>query len=119
MNELLDVSLLVTNTFSNVDFYFVQLQLSKIEQCATGSVYCQVMDAIYPGTFNLSKVKWMAKFDYEFVENYKVLQNAFDKNGIKKHIDVNNSYLKFCMESDLITYFVFLGGQTSQGQVPR
>lgn len=47
------------------------------------------MDAIYPGTFNLSKVKWNAKFDYEFVENYKVLQNAFDKNGIKKHIDVS------------------------------
>ena len=47
------------------------------------------MDAIYPGTFNISKVKWSAKFDYEFVENYKVLQNAFDKNGIKKHIDVN------------------------------
>lgn len=49
------------------------------------------MDAIYPGTFNLSKVKWGAKFDYEYVENYKVLQNAFDKNGIKKHIDVNNT----------------------------
>lgn len=48
------------------------------------------MDAIYPGTFNLSKVKWGAKHDYEYVENYKVLQNAFDKNGIKKHIDVNN-----------------------------
>lgn len=47
------------------------------------------MDAIYPGSFNLSKVKWGAKFDYEYVENYKVLQNAFDKNGIKKHIDVD------------------------------
>ena len=52
------------------------------------------MDAIYPGTFNLSKVKWGAKFDYEYVENYKVLQNAFDKNGIKKHIDVNNNPIR-------------------------
>ena len=51
------------------------------------------MDAIYPGSFNLSKVKWGAKFDYEYVENYKVLQNAFDKNGIKKHIDVNNNLI--------------------------
>ena len=47
------------------------------------------MDAIYPGTFNIGKVKWGAKFDYEYVENYKVLQSAFDKNGIKKHIDVD------------------------------
>jgi len=47
------------------------------------------MDAIYPGTFNFSKVKWGAKFDYEFVENYKVLQNAFDKNGVKRHIEVS------------------------------
>jgi RP/EB family microtubule-associated protein len=47
------------------------------------------MDAIYPGTFSLAKVKWGAKFDYEYMDNYKVLQNAFDKNGIKKHIDVD------------------------------
>jgi len=31
------------------------------------------MDAIYPGTFSITKVKWGAKFDYEYVENYKVL----------------------------------------------
>eukprot|EP00355_Strombidium_rassoulzadegani_P006343 CAMPEP_0168614682 /NCGR_PEP_ID=MMETSP0449_2-20121227/4108_1 /TAXON_ID=1082188 /ORGANISM="Strombidium rassoulzadegani, Strain ras09" /LENGTH=94 /DNA_ID=CAMNT_0008655385 /DNA_START=48 /DNA_END=332 /DNA_ORIENTATION=+ len=67
----------------------LDLQLTKIEQCATGAVYCQIMDAIYPQTFSLGKIKWGAKFDYEFVENYKVLQNAFDKNGIKKHIDVD------------------------------
>ena len=53
------------------------------------------MDAIYPGTFNLSKVKWGAKFDYEYVENYKVLQNAFDKNGIKKHIDVSCRWFSY------------------------
>lgn len=47
------------------------------------------MDAIYPGTFSISKIKWGAKFDYEYIENYKCLQNAFDKNGIKKHIDVS------------------------------
>jgi len=47
------------------------------------------MDAIYPGTFTLSKVRWGAKHDYEYVDNYKVLQNAFDKNSIKKHIPVD------------------------------
>lgn len=47
------------------------------------------MDALYPGTFAFSKVKWGAKHEYEFVENYKVLQNAFDKNGVKRYIEVN------------------------------
>lgn len=47
------------------------------------------MDAIYPGSFSLAKVKWGAKFDYEFVENYKILQAAFEKNGVDKHIDVD------------------------------
>ena len=67
MNELLDVS-------KPLFIYMnLQLQLSKIEQCATGSVYCQIMDAIYPGTFSIAKIKWGAKFDYEYIENYKVL----------------------------------------------
>lgn len=46
------------------------------------------MDCLYPGTFPFGKVKWNAKHEYEFVENYKQLQNAFDKNGIKRHIEV-------------------------------
>lgn len=65
------------------------------------------MDAIYPGTFNLSKVKWNAKFDYEFVENYKVLQNAFDKNGIKKHIDVSNPPTVFIYHFVRVMYISF------------
>ena len=68
--------------------YPSQLQLAKIEQCATGAVYCAVLDALYPGTFPVKRVKWQAKHEHEFVENYKVLQQAFDKNGIKRHIDV-------------------------------
>ena len=67
----------------------IQLQLAKIEQCATGAVYCAVLDCLYPGTFQFSKVKWDAKHEYEYVENYKVLQSAFDKNGIKRHIEVS------------------------------
>ena len=37
----------------------------------------------------MAKLKWGAKHDYEFVENYKVLQQAFAKNDMKKHIDVD------------------------------
>lgn len=68
---------------------FFGLQLTKVEQCATGAVYCQIIDAIYPGTVPMPKVRWGAKHDYEYVENYKVLQQAFMKNGIKRYIDVD------------------------------
>ena len=46
------------------------------------------MDALYPNTFNFAKVKWGAKHEHEFVENYKILQSAFDKNGVKRFIEV-------------------------------
>ena len=65
------------------------LSLSKVEQCATGAVYCQIIDAIYPGTITMGKVKWGAKHDYEYVENFKVLQQSFAKNDIKRYIDVD------------------------------
>lgn len=68
---------------------FFHLQLTKVEQCATGAVYCQIIDACYPGTVPMGKVKWNAKHDYEYVENYKVLQQAFLKNDIKRYIDVD------------------------------
>lgn len=67
----------------------LQLSLTKVEQCATGAVYCGVIDSIYPGTFAISKVNWGAKHEYEFVNNFKVLQQAFQKNGITRHIEVN------------------------------
>ncbi len=63
--------------------------MQKVEQCATGAVYCQIIDSIYPGTVQMTKLKWNAKFDYEYVENYKVLQKAFAKNDIKRHIEVD------------------------------
>ena len=34
-------------------------------------------------------MKWNAKHEYEYVENYKVLQQGFAKNDMKKYIDVD------------------------------
>lgn len=66
----------------------LEVSITKVEQCATGAVYTQILDAIYPGTFPLSKVNWGAKHEYEFVNNFKILQKAFDSNGITRHIEV-------------------------------
>lgn len=67
----------------------LQINLAKVEQCASGAVYCQVLDACHPGTVSMKKVNWMAKVDHEFIPNYKVLQAAFDKNGIQRHVAVD------------------------------
>jgi len=65
------------------------VNLTKVEQCASGAVYCQILDSCQPGTVKMAKVNWMARADHEFLPNYKILQQAFERNGIEKHIDVD------------------------------
>jgi len=67
----------------------LQLSLAKVEQCASGAVYCQILDACSPGSVALKKVNWMAKSDHEYIPNYKVLQTAFDKLHIERNIAVD------------------------------
>lgn len=66
-----------------------QLNLSKVEQCGNGAVYCQVIDCCHPGTVPMKKVNWNARADHEAIPNYKVLQQALNKNGISRHVDVD------------------------------
>eukprot|EP00802_Teleaulax_amphioxeia_P019455 Tamp_19689.p1 GENE.Tamp_19689~~Tamp_19689.p1 ORF type:complete len:296 (-),score=114.58 Tamp_19689:356-1150(-) len=66
----------------------LQLNYTKVEQCANGAAYCQIMDAIYPGEVQMKKVNFDAKLEHDFVKNYKVLQGFFDKRQISKHVDV-------------------------------
>jgi RP/EB family microtubule-associated protein len=67
----------------------LQLNYSKVEHCANGAAYCQIMDSMFPGEVNMSRVNFAAKSEYEYVKNYKVLQQFFDKKGIEKHVEVD------------------------------
>jgi RP/EB family microtubule-associated protein len=67
----------------------LDLNLGKIEQTAPGNVACQLTDLIFPGSIPMSRVNWEARSDYEFVQNYKLLQNAFNKHNVQRHIDVD------------------------------
>lgn len=66
----------------------LKTSLGKIEQLGSGAAYCQLMDVLYPGKIPLGKINWRAKFDYEFVANFKILQQTFTKLGVMKHLEV-------------------------------
>jgi len=68
---------------------------SKIEDLASGVVYCQIIDNVYPGAVAMSKVKMGAKTEVDFIHNFKVLQTAFGKKKIDRYIDVD----KLCKRS--------------------
>jgi len=45
---------------------------SKVEDLASGVVYCKIMDSIYPGSVSMSKVKKDAKIEVDFIHNFRV-----------------------------------------------
>lgn len=68
--------------------HLLQLDYVKVEQCGTGAAYCQLMDVLYGGV-PLSKVNFHQNIsEYEALNNMKVLQASFNKNGINKNIQV-------------------------------
>lgn len=65
----------------------LDLQYAKVEQCGTGAAYCQIVDSVY-GDLPMSKVKFNAQQEYQYLANFKVLQLAFLKHRIDKTVVV-------------------------------
>ncbi|KAF5315247.1 hypothetical protein D9619_007508 [Psilocybe cf. subviscida] len=65
----------------------LQINYTKVEQCGAGGAYCQILDSIY-GDLPMNRVKMNAKHEYEYVANYKVMQNVFKAKKIDKPIPV-------------------------------
>lgn len=47
------------------------------------------MDMLFPGSVSMKKIKFDAKHDYNYIENFKILQGAFRKKGVDKVIPVD------------------------------
>ena len=65
-----------------------KLNMNKIEQACTGAVYCQIIDSIHPKKVKMHKVNWKAKLEHEYIQNFKILQQAFIDCKINKNIEV-------------------------------
>mmetsp|Transcript_19074 Transcript_19074/g.26845 ORF Transcript_19074/g.26845 Transcript_19074/m.26845 type:complete len:187 (-) Transcript_19074:963-1523(-) len=68
---------------------FLGLELKKVEELHSGWAYCQLVDAIFPGQVKISKVDFHAKFDYEYLKNFKVMQDVFTRNQVKKPVPMD------------------------------
>jgi RP/EB family microtubule-associated protein len=77
----------------------LQINYTKIEQCGTGAAYCQILDSIY-GDIPMNRVKFNAKHEYEFIANFKVMQNVFKAKKIDKPIPVDK-LIKCKMQDNL------------------
>ncbi|CAH1254498.1 MAPRE3 [Branchiostoma lanceolatum] len=67
----------------------LQLKYAKIEDLCTGAAYCQFMDMLFPGSVVMKKVKFIAKLEHEYIQNFKLLQGSFKKKGVDKIIPVD------------------------------
>jgi RP/EB family microtubule-associated protein len=65
----------------------LELNITKVEQCGTGAVYCQLFDSVHMDV-PMSKVKFNVNTEYQYLNNFKVLQSAFTKHQIDRSVPV-------------------------------
>ncbi|GAA6229485.1 uncharacterized protein LOC108873305 [Lates japonicus] len=64
----------------------LQTGFTKVEQVCTGAAYCQLMDCLFPGSLDLSRVRFQSNKTVDSIHNYSLLHSAFRKVGVVQHI---------------------------------
>jgi len=68
---------------------FLSMNIMKVEQCADGAIYCHLLDALFPGSVSMKKVDFNFKNEYEYVKNWKIVQEVFHRQDIPKKIPID------------------------------
>uniref|UniRef100_A0A8C5CRZ2 DNA (cytosine-5-)-methyltransferase n=1 Tax=Gadus morhua TaxID=8049 RepID=A0A8C5CRZ2_GADMO len=66
----------------------LKVKFNHVSQTCSGATHCQFMHWLFPGSLDMSQVKFQAQNEGEFRHNYNLLQEAFDRSGITKGIPV-------------------------------
>lgn len=66
----------------------IDTQYKDINDVSNGAAFCQLVDAMFPGSVPISRVDFNAQLQHQRFSNYKILQEACLKNGIDQAIDV-------------------------------
>ncbi|RMZ81284.1 hypothetical protein DV737_g2558, partial [Chaetothyriales sp. CBS 132003] len=77
----------------------LQLNMTKVEQCGTGAALCQVFDSIFLDV-PMSRVRFDVKTEYAYIQNFKILQNAFARHNVDRTVPVE-SLIKCKMQDNL------------------
>lgn len=65
----------------------LQLDITKVDDCGKGYVYCQLLDSIHRDV-PLKRVNFGAKNEYDYLSNFKILQSSFTAHAIERPIDM-------------------------------
>jgi RP/EB family microtubule-associated protein len=83
----------------------LDLHYTKVEQLGSGAAYCQIIDSIFLD-LPMTKVKFDATKEYEYLNNFKVLQSAFLRHKVNKTIPVER--LIKCRFQDNLEFFQWI-----------
>uniref|UniRef100_A0A1A9WPB1 Calponin-homology (CH) domain-containing protein n=1 Tax=Glossina brevipalpis TaxID=37001 RepID=A0A1A9WPB1_9MUSC len=68
----------------------VEGHYKETEELKSGVAYCQIMEQLFPKCIGMQKLKTDAVLEYEFVHNFKLLQDAFNYMGYEKKISIED-----------------------------
>lgn len=81
----------------------LKTDFKDVREMGSGACHCQMMDCTFPGSVDLTKVKFDAQTKKDFKHNFSLLQDAFTHKGVTKTIPVEG-----LIQADFKTSYEFM-----------